>query len=109
MNYDSPLWASEEWVIPEVASFKKEGLMTPGEEENGKYKICWFIGGELNPSLLHELQECWPLHHRDLVIRMSRLEQSVLWNKSSQFTNPSLIQNEIMDIRHKSLPIIIGP
>ena len=32
MTYDSPLWASEEWVIPEVATFREEGLVTKKEE-----------------------------------------------------------------------------
>ena len=42
MIYDSPLWASDGWVIPEVASFKEEGLVTPEEweGEKGKLKIC---------------------------------------------------------------------
>jgi hypothetical protein len=31
------------------------------------------------------------------------------YNKSSNFTNPSLPQIEMIDIGHKSLPIIIGP
>ena len=26
MTYDSPLWASEGWVIPEVASFKEDEI-----------------------------------------------------------------------------------
>jgi hypothetical protein len=84
MTYDSPLWASEGWVIPEVASFKEEGLVTPEgwEGEKGKLKICW-SKGELNPGLLHEMQsECWPLQYSDIVENLSRLEQSVLWNKS---------------------------
>ena len=29
MTYDSPFWAIEGDVIPEVASFKEEGLVTP--------------------------------------------------------------------------------
>ena len=33
MTYDSPLSAFEGEVIPEVASFKKEGLVTPGGED----------------------------------------------------------------------------
>ena len=35
-----------------------------------------FVGskGELNPELLHEMQECWPLHHRDIDSRCSRLD-----------------------------------
>ena len=40
MTYDSLLWASEGMVIPEVASFKEEGLVTPegweGEKRNMK-------------------------------------------------------------------------
>ena len=32
-----------------------------------------------------------------------------VYNKSSNFTNPSLPQIEMIDIGHKSLPIIIGP
>ena len=29
MTYDSPFWAFEGEVIPEVANFKEEGLVTP--------------------------------------------------------------------------------
>ena len=36
MTYDSPLWAFEGLVIPEVASFKEEGLVTPEEVETLK-------------------------------------------------------------------------
>ena len=39
MTYDSPLSAFGGEVIPEVASFKKEGLVTPGEGEKGKKKV----------------------------------------------------------------------
>ena len=42
MTYDSLLSAFEGEVIPEVASFKEEGLVTP---EKGKLKICWSSGG----------------------------------------------------------------
>jgi hypothetical protein len=46
-------------VIPEVASFKEEGLVTPEglEGEKGKLKICWSLG-ELNHGHLHEMQKC---------------------------------------------------
>ena len=45
MTYDSPLSAGGE-VIPEVASFKEEGLVTPEEWdwEKEKLKICWSMG-----------------------------------------------------------------
>ena len=42
ITYDSSLSAFEGEVIPEVASFKEEGLVTP---EKGKLKICWSSGG----------------------------------------------------------------
>ena len=100
MTYDFPLWASEAWVIPEVTTFKEEGLEGwEGEGEKGKLKVCC-CKGELNPGLLHEMQECWTLHHQAIVVKLSRLEQSVLWNKSSHFTNPSLTQIEMIDIGH---------
>ena len=110
MTYDSPFWVSEGWVIPEVASFKDEGLVIAEgwEGEKGKLKICC-SKGELNPDLLHEMQECCPLHHPYIVVKKSRLVQSNLWNKDSHITNPSLTQIEMIDIGHKSLPIIIGP
>ena len=110
MTCDSPFWASEGWVIPEAASFKEEGLVIPEvwEEEKGKLKICC-PRGELNAGLLYEMQECWPLHHTAIVVNQSKLELSVLWNKSSHFTNPSLTQIEMIDTGHESLPIIIGP
>jgi hypothetical protein len=40
---------------------------------------------------------------------MTKTSIRVLYNKSSNFTNPSLPQIEMIDIGHKSLPIIIGP
>ena len=42
MTYDSPLWAFEGLVIPEVARFKEEGLVTPEgwEGEKEKMKDC---------------------------------------------------------------------
>ena len=101
MTCDSPLWASEGWVIPEVASFQEEGLVTPEgwEGEKGKLKVC-SSKGELNQGLPHEMQECWPLHHPAIVVKRSRLEQSVLSNKSTHFTNPSLTLIEMIDIGH---------
>ena len=110
MTCDSPFWASEGWVIPEVASFKEEGLVTKGGWDWEKEKLKIFCSkGELNPGLLHEIQECWPLHHPENDAIRSKLEQRILWNKISHFTNPSLIQIEMIDIGHLSLPIIIGP
>ena len=90
MTYDSPLSAFEGEVIPEVASFKMEGLVTQEgwDWEKGKLKICWAMG-KLNSGHVSEMQECWPLHLPDIVIKQSRLQQSVLWNKRSNFTNPS--------------------
>ena len=96
MTCDSPYWAFEGWVIPEVASFKEEGLVTKEGWDLEKGKLKSFCSkGELNPGLLHEMQGSWPLHHPEIDIRWSRLEQSVLWNKSSNITNPSLIQIEM--------------
>ena len=70
MTYDSPISVFEGEVISEVASFKKEGLVTKEgwdwEKGNWKYFGPW---GELNPGHLSEMQECWPLHHPDIVIR----------------------------------------
>ena len=47
MTYDSPLWAIEGEVIPEVANFKEEGLVTPKGWEGEKeiLKTCWFMQG----------------------------------------------------------------
>ena len=33
MTYDSPFWAIEGEVIPEVANFEEEGLVTPEKWE----------------------------------------------------------------------------
>ena len=65
--YDSPFSAFEEELIPEVATFKEEGLVIPEgwEGEKGKLKIYW---GELNPGHLHEIQECWPLRYPNIVL-----------------------------------------
>ena len=51
MTYDSPFWAIEGEVIPEVANFKEEGLVTPEGWEGEKeiLKICWFIQ-EIKPG-----------------------------------------------------------
>ena len=47
MTYDSPFWAIEGEVIPEVANFKEEGLVTPEGWEGEKeiLKICWSMQG----------------------------------------------------------------
>ena len=38
MSYDSPFWAIEGEVIPEVTNFKEEGLVAPeGQKDN---EIC---------------------------------------------------------------------
>ena len=43
MTYDSPFWAIEGKVIPEVPNFKKEGLVTQKDEK--EKKNCWkFVG-----------------------------------------------------------------
>ena len=57
MTYDSPFSAIEGEVIPEVANFKEEGLVTP---EEGERKIMKFVGScrELNPHHLGEMPEC---------------------------------------------------
>ena len=70
MTCDSPLKASEGWVIPEVASFKEEGLVTKEgwDWEKGKLKNCC-SKGELNPGLLCEMQESWPLHHPEIDVK----------------------------------------
>ena len=54
MTYDSPLSAFEREVIPEVASFKEEGLVTRPRRmglRKEKLKICWSMGG-IEPWLL---------------------------------------------------------
>ena len=62
--YDSPFLAIEGEVIPEVANFKEEGLVTlEGWEVE---TICWkFVGPcrELNPGHLCEMTGCWPSKH----------------------------------------------
>ena len=35
--------------------------------------------GELNPGLLHETQECSPLHHPEIFMRLGREIKTVLW------------------------------
>ena len=39
MTYDSPFWAIEGQVIPEVANFKEEDLVTPEGWEGKKIKF----------------------------------------------------------------------
>ena len=43
MTYDSPFWAIEGEVIPEVANFKEEGLVTP-ERWEGENKFWKYVG-----------------------------------------------------------------
>ena len=47
MTYDSPFWAIEGQVIPEVANFEEEGLVIPEGSEGEKeiLKNCWFMQG----------------------------------------------------------------
>ena len=47
MTYDSPFWAIEGEVIPEVATFKEEGLVTTEgwEGEKDILEICWSMQG----------------------------------------------------------------
>ena len=70
MTYDSPFSAIEGEVIPEVANFKEEGLVT-AEGWEGEKVIFKFVGPcrELNPCHLGVMPECWPLHYPDIVIR----------------------------------------
>jgi hypothetical protein len=47
MTYDSPLWAIEGEVIPEVANFKEEGLVTPEGWEGEKdlfFNLLVYVG-----------------------------------------------------------------
>ena len=46
MTYESPFWAIEGEVIPEVANFKEEGLVTQEwlEGEKEILKICSHLG-----------------------------------------------------------------
>ena len=73
MTYSSLFWAIEGEVIPEVAKFKEEGLMTPEGWEGEKeiLEICWSMQG-IEPGPLGEMPECWPLHYPDIIIRKSR-------------------------------------
>ena len=64
-------------------------MVTPEEweGEKGNMKDCC-SKGELNPDLLHEMHECWILL-QNIVVRGSRLEQSVLCLTFYQsFTHP---------------------
>ena len=69
MIYDSPLWASDGWVIPEVASFKEEGLVTPEEweGEKGKLKICCskVVTAIFSPTSVSRDRESRPFFWRD--------------------------------------------
>ena len=73
MTYDSPFWAIEGKVIPEIPNFKNEGLVTQKDEKEKK-KFWKFVGPwrELNSGHLGEMPECWPLNYPDIVIRRSR-------------------------------------
>ena len=58
--YDLTLfWAIEGEVIPEVANFQEEGLVTPKDEKEKK-KFWKFVGPcrELNPDHLGEMPKC---------------------------------------------------
>ena len=58
MTSDSPFWAIEWEVIPEVANFTEEGLW-PQNDEKEKKKFWKFVGScrELNPGHLGEMPE----------------------------------------------------
>ena len=62
--YDSPFLAIEGEVIPEVANFKEEGLVTP-EGWEGEKKFWKFVGPcrELNLGHLGETPQCRPLYY----------------------------------------------
>jgi hypothetical protein len=66
MTYDSPFWAIEGEVIPEVANFKQ-----PQNDDRDK-KIFWnFVDPcrELNQGNLDEMPQYWPLHYPEIFIR----------------------------------------
>ena len=74
MTYDPPLSAFEGEVIPEVASFIEKGWWFQkgdiDKKESWKYVGSY---GELNLRLQYEMQECWPIHHPEIVKRWRRL------------------------------------
>ena len=84
-------------MICEVVNFKEEGLVTPegGEGKKGILKINWSIKPQ-SPV------------QKDIGIIWIRLAKCPI-NESFNLTSPSLPQNEVINIGHKSLPIIIGP
>jgi hypothetical protein len=100
-------------VIPKVANFIEEGLVIPEGWDWVRKRIFENLlvrsYRELNPGRLREMQESWPLHQPDIVMLQIWLYQRLLWNKKSNFTNPPQTQIDMIDIGHKSLPIIIGP
>ena len=51
MTYDSSLSAFEGEVIPEVASFKEEGLVTPDDEWNARMLKVQFHQSFTTPDL----------------------------------------------------------
>ena len=105
----TPFWAIEGEVIPEVANFKEEGLVTPeGWEGEKKLKNCWFTQG-IEPGSSGWNARLITTTTLSIGIRRRSFLQIVFYDKSYNFTNPSLPQIEMIDIGHKSLPIIIGP
>ena len=110
MTYDfssEPL--KERWFLSLLILKRKVCL--PQKDEKEKKKFWKFVGSyrELNPGYLGEMPDCQPLHYPDIGIRRRRVWESVFYDKNYNFTNPSLPQIEMIDIGHKSLPIIIGP
>ena len=71
MTYDSPLSVFEGEVIPEVASLKEEGLVTPKEWdwEKGKYMLVHV--GNWTPVTWVKCKNAD--YHPDIVIKQSRL------------------------------------
>ena len=105
--YDSPFWAIEGEVIPEVAN-SKEGLVTP---EGWEGELFFFFENLLvhvgNWTRVTRVK-CQSANHytiQALVVEGDFNKVSYMYNKSSNFTNPSLPQIEMIDIGHKSLQL----
>ena len=60
MTYDSPFWDIEGEVIPEVANFKEEGLVTQEDWKREKDFLFKLVGScrELNPGKPGEILKC---------------------------------------------------
>ena len=89
----------------------KRKVWWPQKDEKEKKESWKFVGPRGNWTRVSCMKCKSADHYTIQTLLKSRVDQSKVSYemKAHIFTNPSLTQIEIIDIGHKSLPIIIGP